>query len=540
LLLGVFISNPLLVLADELLVVETETTENNATSTSGVIPTLPFELLIDSEEATGTSTKEINFGIEGIEENVIATSTTVTATSTAEVEDVQFFLALEAPLEEEIRTITLEIMSGEEEVYRREVSFGACTPSEFPEATSTFSAYCALRSAEIPVTWSSFGDDLFLNSVFDDVNDFDSNLYWLYFKNLTFGNLSLNKEIMAQGDTLTLTFNTSPSKVTSATSTPFIGQGTVVSVSGFGFDESFNGVFLPLESAKVYLSTGEVLQSNTLGEVYFSPTTTTPISLYAKKTGYATSSPITLTPQKEKRVIDLKVATIDSVLFDDEVAFEACSSFEGQSEGFYGFCALETTSLEPAWTFYSSFGNSAFLDSLGGVSNAEDFSSYWSYMKNLTFGNDALNKDTFSSGDDLLLYHGATPTRISASQASTTPTGTVTLTVEQFGFDESFNASWLPLSNADVYIGENIVATSSETGIYTFATTTIGSFTFQAKKSTFVPSNKVSVSIVEEVDTEEETTGGGGSSSKTLSIPDLLTYLNSKIGSNGCDCLRGI
>ncbi len=534
LLVGIFVTNPFLVFAEELAVASEEVqSTGTATSTSVGLPDINFNFKLQGEEVFGTTTETTIFEIK-LDEGDATTTTTTTATTTLNIKDFHFLLDLEAPAIEETRTVTIEIMSGEKEIYTREVSFNACSPSEFSEATSTFSAYCALRSAEIPVTWSALGDDLFLNSVFGDANDFGSNLYWLYFKNLSFGNTSLNKEILDSGNTLTLTYGTYPSRVTSATSTPFIGQSTTVSVSGFGFDESFNGVFLPLESAKVYLSTGEILESSTLGEVYFSPTTTAPVSIYTKKLGYATSTAIIINPKKEKKNIGLKVATLDNILFDGEVAFEACSSFEGQSENFYGFCALETTSLNPEWTFYSSYGNSAFLDSIGGVANAGDFSSYWSYMKNLTFGNDALNKDTFSSGDDLLLYHGATPTRISASHASTTGAGSVFLTVEQFGFDESFNAVWLPLSNADVYLGENIIATSSELGIYTFATTTLGNFSFKAKKATFVPSNSVSISVVEEeTPTDETPGGGGGSSTKTLSIPDLFTYLNSKISGNG-------
>lgn len=526
-LLGVFVFNPFLVLAESISLDEVLPT--TATSSSAVIPDIEFNFKLESEDEVGTTSESMVFEI-----NLEEKSGTTTATTTTFIPSIPFVLQLETPVPEETRTVTIEVLSGEKEAYIREVSFSACTPSEFGEATSTFSAYCALRSAEIPVTWNTFGDDLFLNSVFANTNDFDSNLYWLYFKNLVFGNSALNKEILAEGDTLTLTYNTAPSKLTSATSTPFVGQSTTLSVSGFGFDESFDGVFLPLSNSKVYISTGEVLESNVLGEVYFAPTTTNPITLYAKKNGYATSSTITLTPKKEKRAIDLKVATVDNILFEEEVAFEACSSFEGQSEGFYGFCALETTTLNPEWTFYSGFGNSAFLDSLGGVANAEDFSSYWSYMKNFTFGNEALNKDTFSSGDDLLLYHGATPTRLSANLASTTPVGSITFTVEQFGFDESFNAVWLPLANAEVYLGTESIATSSASGTYTFATTTLGSFTFSAKKTAFVPSNSVSISIVEEETPTDETPGGGsGSSAKTLSVPDLFTYLNSKISGNG-------
>lgn len=237
--------------------------------------------------------------------------------------------------------------------------------------------------------------------------------------------------------------------------------------------------------------------------------------------------------------IDVYVLTSDATLYKDEVSFSKCSSFDGQVEDYYAYCALKQIDPNSLWTFYESFGNSAFLDQIFDIHSPEDWSAFWAYFKNREEGVLALNKDVFISGDELLVTLGAMPISIATTTDSIT-NATTTFQVKYFGYDKNFAPGYFDLADADVYFDGEYVGTTTPSGTFDYVVTLAGSHLFEAKKSGFADSKELEVLFTEQSNEEEiggDNSGGGSgetdNSKKTLDVEALLSFLDSKQKSDG-------
>lgn len=243
---------------------------------------------------------------------------------------------------------------------------------------------------------------------------------------------------------------------------------------------------------------------------------------------------------KETETIDVYVLTTDQTLFKDEVTFSKCSSFEGQVADFYAYCALKQIDPNSLWTFYESFGNSAFLDQIFDIHSPEDWSAFWAYFKNREEGVLSLNKDVFSDGDELLVTLGAMPISL-ATTTDTVASATTTIQARYFGYDESFSPTYFDLADADIYLDDEFVGTTTSEGLFDFVADTAGDNIFEAKKDGFADSLPFLVTFVDSEeggiggDNSDSGSGGGSSDSdkKTLDVEALLNFLDSKQKDDG-------
>ncbi len=189
-------------------------------------------------------------------------------------------------------SMSVRIETATTTLWNGSVEFLPCSPSGL--GTSTANGYCAVEATGIPTTWSSFGSDYFLESAGGAANNPATGAYWGWFADDVYGQTALTSHTVVNGERLLLALGIMPLKIVLATSTPEIGSTTTVSVYEFGFDSSWNGVWTPSASSTVY-SGQEALCTNISAGICDVLATST-MSVYATKTGFATSSPQILYP----------------------------------------------------------------------------------------------------------------------------------------------------------------------------------------------------------------------------------------------------
>ncbi len=153
------------------------------------------------------------------------------------------------------------------------------TPCDSPSASSTTTGYCALNQIASSTIWSAWGDDMFLDTVQGQGNDYTNNYYWAWFSNNEYGQTALNKHSLSEGEYLVVTITKMPLKIETSS--------TTLSVFEFGLDSSWNPVWIA-----------------SVGSTLIQGTTTT----YAHKDGFLDSRPVanivppqTTTPTNESQ-----------------------------------------------------------------------------------------------------------------------------------------------------------------------------------------------------------------------------------------------
>lgn len=170
----------------------------------------------------------------------------------------------------------------------------------------------------------------------------------------------------------------------------------------------------------------------------------------------------TLSAHAEGEVtVHLSVYAEGSALFDDDVTVVPCAHAE-ETPTANAFCALEQSelSLDAQWSDFGVFVN--------GISSfSSDFANnyYWNWFADGEYGQTSLDQHMLSEGETILLTYHSDPLRIigdnTPSAGSTTP-----YTVEQFGFDSSFNAVWNPVAGAHFFVDGDEVGVTNESGVY--------------------------------------------------------------------------
>ena len=186
-------------------------------------------------------------------------------------------------------SINLDIEPIDSTLFIDKISDSSCTPSA--SSTQAISGYCAVLQSGLEGTWSSFGDAQFLDSVGGIANDYENNLYWGWFSNLEYGQTSLDQHILTSDENLLITLGKMPLQITVPTTTPSVSATTTVSVTEFGFDESWSGVWSPSVLSSVHIA-GETFSTDSDGHYDIFVDSDTPLTLFASKDGFVNSNTI--------------------------------------------------------------------------------------------------------------------------------------------------------------------------------------------------------------------------------------------------------
>lgn len=202
--------------------------------------------------------------------------------------------AADEPVPESVTTahIHLTVVTYNQALFNGEVSVTPCDSDG--QGTILLTAYCALEQSSVPVSWSWWGSDAFLDSVGGVANDFVNNWYWGWFANLQFGQTAMNKYALQEGDSLLLTFNINPLRLTADTLYPDVGGQVTFKLEQFGYDEAWNPVWLPSVGGVVIGDESHVTDAN--GVYVYLITDAIPFGAEGHKEGFVTSPALTLAP----------------------------------------------------------------------------------------------------------------------------------------------------------------------------------------------------------------------------------------------------
>jgi hypothetical protein len=190
-------------------------------------------------------------------------------------------------------SIYLDIESATSTIYNSAITVSACAPTA--SSTATVNGYCAIKQSGLSSDWSSFGDAQFLSSINGVANDYPNNLSWGWFSNLDYGQTSLDQHILIPNEHLLLSIGRMPLKIVVSNLTPNIGATTTVSVFQFGFDNSWNGIWLPSASSSVNIS-GGTQESSSEGNYDILISSSTPLTVFATKDSFINSDSVKISP----------------------------------------------------------------------------------------------------------------------------------------------------------------------------------------------------------------------------------------------------
>ncbi|MCX6757516.1 MAG: DUF5011 domain-containing protein [Candidatus Nomurabacteria bacterium] len=234
---------------------------------------------------------------------------------------------------------------------------------------------------------------------------------------------------------------------------------------------------------------------------------------------------VTQAPPAPTITIHLDIETNSQTIYNQDINVTACDSDNTGTLSFSAYCAVKQAVATSDWSWW---GDDAFLNSINNVTNNENNNGvYWGWFANLEYGQSALNKYILNSGDVILLNYDINPTKILVDSLTPTVGDTITITVQIFGLDSSWNAVWLPFEGADVYIGSETFTTDAD-GKVTYPTTVVGDFKIKSHKDESLDANPVIISVQETTQIDPPPCGGCGGGNPppvTFSVPNAVAYL---------------
>ena len=180
-------------------------------------------------------------------------------------------------------TVFIRIETATTTLWNSEIEVSACSPTG--TGTNTLTGYCAVIDTGLNNSWTTYGDDYFLESINGAANDFGTNAYWSWFINESYGQTALTGHTLISGEHLLLTLGIMPLKIEVST--------TSVTVFEFGFDSSWNGVWTPSASSTIY-SGQDIFCTTPENGLCSIAESDLPRVFFATKSGFATSSSKTL------------------------------------------------------------------------------------------------------------------------------------------------------------------------------------------------------------------------------------------------------
>ncbi|MDP2709567.1 MAG: terpene cyclase/mutase family protein, partial [bacterium] len=116
------------------------------------------------------------------------------------------------------------------------------------------------------------------------------------------------------------------------------------------------------------------------------------------------------------------------------------------------------------------------------------------------------------------LVYGVNPLRISVNDDSPFVSATSTITVEQFGLDESWNPVWMPAASSTLIIGGE--EHENDTGIYFFTASSTGQVAVYGKKDDYVNSDQIILTVqAPEAPAEDSAPANNNQSGGSVIIP---------------------
>ena len=463
---------------------------------------LCFSLILPVQAEETATTTDTNIPV------IVETATTTTPTSTPETP------------EPELPTIKihLQIEAFDQTLYNDDLEVEACLSAP-DSAEPTLNAWCAIEQIAADEDWTinhtTFGDAKFLSAI-NNYNGVDFN-WWAFFHNFDFATEALNQYVLSENDHILLSYGTFPLKIEADDASPLLNSTSTVKAYSFGFDpSSWAPVWTLSPSTTIVINDQEFLSND--GTREFLTNHYGPYNISAKKTGFISSASIIIAPQLPTANIHLQIAGLSANLYNQNLMVTACE--ETPESGNYtlnGLCAIKQTGLDNDWNY---FGTDAFLNSIGDIENNQnDNFIYWMWFVDLKDGQVALNKHLLNSNENLLLTYGRNPLRINASVSTTLPNTTFIISLEEFGFDSSWNAVWLPAVSSTLLInGQEI---NNDTGNYELLATTTTPYIIYGKKSGYLDSSTITITGQEALPSEPTTeieqptpppasSGGGG------------------------------
>lgn len=209
-----------------------------------------------------------------------------------------FWSAGQAKADSATTTIRLQIKTNDASLYDQNIDVTACA-DRATASTTSINALCALEQSGVANNWSWYGDLAFLNSIGSYVNNGNSNgIYWGWFENLNYSDLALNQYILKPGDKILLAYNINPLKISIDNATPYVNITSTITLEQFGLDSSWNPVWSPAASSTLVIAGQEV--NNDSGVYEYTATTTAPVLIHGKKSGYINSDEITVTGREKQ------------------------------------------------------------------------------------------------------------------------------------------------------------------------------------------------------------------------------------------------
>lgn len=163
-------------------------------------------------------------------------------------------------------SITLVIATHDGIIFEGPLLVPACLPE-----VATVSGYCALEASGVPVIWSWYEDDAFLDTLGGVGNDYAAGAYWNWFSDHTYGTSALNSHVLHDDESLVVTIGPLPLRLVFDTDTFISGSTTTVSVLAFAFDANFEPVWVPAEGSTIEIR-GETFPTGAGGTLSFVPT----------------------------------------------------------------------------------------------------------------------------------------------------------------------------------------------------------------------------------------------------------------------------
>ncbi len=193
------------------------------------------------------------------------------------------------------KNIRLQIKTRDASLYDQDMVVSACADSPTASTTSV-NAKCAVEQSGLASDWSFWGEDAFLNSIGAYVNNADGNgVYWAWFGDLVYGEVSLNKHVLVNGEKLLLTYNTNPLKISVDNAAPYVNATSTITVKQFGLDENWSPVWSPAASSTLVIAGQDA--ENDSGNYLYTATVAESVVIYAKKDGYVDSGALIITAQ---------------------------------------------------------------------------------------------------------------------------------------------------------------------------------------------------------------------------------------------------
>ena len=391
--------------------------------------------------------------------------------------------------------ITLEVYTGTETLYSGPVEVMPCAPRD--NDTASISAYCALEEAGLDTTWSWWGDSAFLDTAEGIGNGSGSENYWTWFSDGDPGYTGLNEHVLEDGETILVTIDRMPTRLFVASTSPAIGQSVEAIVEGF---DAIAFAYAPLAGASLAGVTATVTDAG--GVTTFTVPSTEQVHVHAFKDGYLDSDSITIEayePEVLEAEIILEVHTATTTLYSGALDVPACKPRTDDEAKITAYCALEAAGIPATWSWW---GDSAFLNTAGGIGNGSGSDNYWLWFSDNEPGYVGLNEHELVSGEKLVITIDRTPLRLSV--ATTTPTISEPMQVTVEGFD-AMAFAFTPLAGASL---AGVTASTTDVAGHTYVTaTTTTPLSVYAYKEGFLSSDGV---LLTPVATSTGSTNPGG------------------------------